>query len=127
MTRHQQFTIISIIASALAIWFFIVTQVQPNKSDLFTLLTFFFALIVWLGSFITLILYWLRVRRSNREVIYAHIKPAVRQGFLASSAVALLLFLQLLRVITLWDAGLVALVFILFDLALRDTSFARKN
>jgi len=122
MEKQQRFSIVSIIASSLAVWLFIVTQVQPNKNDVFTLAIFFLTLVIWLGSLLTVSFYKIRVKQSNREIIYAHVKPSLRQGFLISSSVALLLFLQFLHVTTLWDSGLVLLVFLMFEFALRDTS-----
>ena len=127
MTKQQQFSVVSIIASSLAVWLFIVTQVQPNKNDIFTLVIFFLSFIIWLGSLLTVWFYQLRVKQSNREVIYAYVKPSLRQGFLISFTLAFLLFMQYLRVMTIWDAGLVVLVFVLFEFALRDTAMLGKD
>jgi hypothetical protein len=127
MTKQQQFSVISIIASSFAVWLFIVTQVQPNRNDLFTLVIFFISLIIWAGSIIAIFLFNMRLKQSNREIIYAHIKPSVRQGFLISTAIALLLFLQLIRVISVWDALLVLSVFLLFEYAMRDVPALKKK
>src|SRR5256885_190942 len=100
MTREQRFGVISITASSFAVWLYLVTQVQPDKNDMLIMITFFLSLIVWLGSLIAFIIYAARVKQSNREIIYAHIRPAVRQGFLVSGTLAMILFLKQLRVIT---------------------------
>lgn len=119
MDRNKRFTVISLSLSSFVIWVYILTQVQPNKNDAFLLFTFFLSFIVWLGSALAFLLYTQKVKRGNREVVYAHVAPSVRQGFILATTMAMLLFLQIWRVIAIWDAVLVILVAILFELGLR--------
>ncbi|HEY1075036.1 MAG TPA: hypothetical protein VGE59_05105 [Patescibacteria group bacterium] len=120
MNRSQIFSAVSISASALAVWIFIVTQVQPDKNDPLIISTFFLSLAVWLGSLLAAIIYTMKVRKNNREVIYAHIRPSIRQGLLIATSLSTLLFLQMIRVLSVWDAILVIFIVILFELALRQ-------
>jgi hypothetical protein len=122
MTHSQRFGVVSVIASSFVVWLYVITQVQPNKNDILMITTFFISLIVWLGSLIAYTIYSNRVRRDNREIIFAHIQPSIRQGFLISSTIAMLLFLQLIRVVTIWDAILVVLVAVLFESATRHNT-----
>ncbi len=121
MTRSRLFSIISLTASAFVVWLYIVVQVQPNKHDILVLLTFFVSMIIWLGSLLSFAIYQLRVRRGNREIVYAHVKPSLRQGLLIASTLALLLFLQSLRVMTLWEGVLILFVAGLFEIAFRQS------
>ncbi len=89
--------------------------------------TFFASFVVWVGSLFSYYFFMAKIKRNNREVIYALIKPSVRQGFFVSGTLALLLFLQLLRVLSLWDALLVILVPIFFEIALRQSPNLRKG
>lgn len=120
MNRNRLFTTISLTASSFVVWLYIVTQIQPNTTDTFIMVAFFLTLIMWIGSALSYLFFRLKVNQSNKEVIYAHIAPSLRQGFIIAATIAALLFLQLLRVISLWDAALVLFVALLFELALRN-------
>ncbi len=127
MTKGKLFTTVSITASCFAVWLYIVTQIQPNREDTFVIAAFFITGIVWLGSLLSFLLYKYRVAKSNRQIIYAYIQPSVRQGFLVSTTLAMLLFLQMLRVVGAWEISLVIVVAILFEVALRHSHHeARK-
>ncbi len=127
MTREQLFGVISVSISALTIWCYILFAVQPDKNDYLLMVTFFLAFVVWFGSLISTILYLIKVRRNNREVIYAHIKPSIRQGFLIASTLAILMVLQLLRVITVWDGFIVVIVTFVFEIAFQQKTPVRKD
>lgn len=126
MSRNQVFSTVSITASAFVVWLFIFTQVQPNKSDILIMTTFFVSLITWLGCLLSFLFYKLKVTRGNREVIYAHIAPSIRQGFLISTTLGAILFLQLIRVVSTWDISLVIIVAILFEVAFRQSPRSTK-
>lgn len=123
MTKTRLFTVVSITASCFAVWLYIVTQTQPNRQDTFLFILFYTTFIVWVGSAIAMLLYRIRVAKSNRQVIYAYVKPSIRQGFIISSTLATLLFLQMIHVISLWETSLVIIVAILFEMALRQSSY----
>ncbi len=118
MTLNQRFTTVSIIASSFAVWLYLVTQVQPDKSDILIMVTFFLTLIVWLGSAFAYSLYVYRVKKGNHEIIFAHITPSLRQGFIIAATVAILLFLELIRVLSVWDVVLLIASAVTFELAL---------
>lgn len=122
MNSNQLFTTVSIIASSFVVWIYLLTQVQPNKDDLLIMVTFFLTLIVWVGSGIAYLLYFYRVKKSNREIIFAHISPSLRQGFIIAMTIATLLFLQLIRVVSTWDVILVMTSAVIFEIALGRTT-----
>lgn len=122
MTKGKLFTTVSITASCFAAWLYIVTQIQPNRHDTFLIAAFFITGIVWFGALLAFLLYKYRVARSNRQVIYAYIRPSVRQGYIISITLAMILFLQMLRVIGAWEVSLVVVVAILFEAALRHSN-----
>lgn len=119
MTQHQIFGAVSISLCALATWVYIVTQVRPNPNDVQIMATFFLTMLIWVGSVLASLIYVVRIRRSNREVIYAHLIPSVRQGFIISATLTLIMFLQYLRVLSWWDALLVVVGAFLFEIAFR--------
>lgn len=126
MTRSRLFGVVSITLSAFATWIYLITQVQPDRNDSFIFIAFFVSQTVWIGSVLAAIIYFTKVRKGNREIIYAHINPSIRQGFLIASYLSGLLFLQFLRVLSAWDALLILCVFILFEIAARHTHTTGK-
>ena len=127
MNKLNQFICISIVASAFTVWLYLVTQVQPNKGSIVVLCLFFASLVVWLGSLFAWLLFMWKVKQGNSEVIYAHIKPSVRQGFLLAGTASVLLFLQLLRVLSVWDVVLVLFVALIFEVAAQQSPAVRKT
>ncbi len=121
MNRGQVFGSLSLALSALTVWLYIVLSLSPDKSDGLLLSAFFVSLWVWLGSGLAAALYWYKVKQSNREVIYAHIKPSIRQGFIMAGTVCILLFLQLLRVLSPWDGVIVIFVALAFEIAAQQS------
>lgn len=121
MNRSHVFGSLSLALSALTVWLYILFSVQPSKTDTLLIMSFFVSLWVWLGSLLAALLYWYKVKQGNREVIYAHIKPSIRQGFIMAGTVAVLLFLQFLRVLSAWDAVIVVFVSVAFELAAQQS------
>jgi hypothetical protein len=119
MTKLHTFSIVSITASAFAVWLYIFTQMQPDKGDVMIMLTFFVSLLVWVGSLIAYILYTIKTRQNNGEVIFAHIAPSIRQGFIVAGTVVFLLFLKMLRVVSAWDIVLVIAIAVALELGMR--------
>ncbi len=126
MSRQRLFGTLSVVLSAFTVWIYIVTQMQPDKNDFLLLTTFFLSLFVWVGSALAGLFYYWRLKRSKREVIYAHAKPSIRQGFLIAGTLCILLFLQLFKVISVWDTILVISMAIVFEIAAQQGQVVRK-
>lgn len=127
MNRIKLFGAVSLTASAFTIWLYIVTQVQPDKSNISLLITFFASFIIWLGSLLATAFYFAKIHRGNREVIYAHIKPSIRQGFIVSATIAMLLILQMLHVLSLWDTFIVLVVALVFEIGAQQRPKITKS
>ena len=125
MNRGLLFLIISITASAFVVWVDLILFVPPKLSNVGLVIAFFVTLIIWLGSFLAWLIYFIRLKRTNREIIYATVMPSIRQGLVISLTIAGLLFLQLVRVLTIWDGILIILVAGLFELAVNRSETAK--
>jgi len=53
--------------------------------------------------------FYLRLLFSKNEIIYSHIVPSIRQAFLMSFCVVVLLALQILRLVNIWTGILLVL------------------
>lgn len=116
---HVLFAAVSVTASALILWLYIITQITPNPHDIALMAAFFLSLFTWIAATIAIALYIYRVRAGNREIIYAHVPTSIRQGVLISLTVITLLFLQFLRVLSGIDVFIIIGVAVLYELAAR--------
>lgn len=121
MTPRRRFYYVSLSASAFAVWLYLVTQVPADPRNTNVMILFFLSFTAWLTSLLAFVFFMLKVKKGNREVIYAHIKPSIRQGLIISGTIAALLLLQLLNVLSLWDASLIIVVAIMFEIGLRQS------
>jgi hypothetical protein len=97
-------------------WLTILMNIDPAKADTFTFVVFYLSIFCFIMGISSFIGFGVRILLSNREVIYSHIIPSVRQGFLLGLTVAGLLFLQSLRVLSPVDAGAFILAICLLEL-----------
>jgi len=98
---------------------FIIFNVNPFLSPLWMLILFYLAVYLFLASLLSLIGFYLKVWASNREVIFAHLVPTLRQSLLIALAFTGLLFLQQIRVLSWWVAILFVLAIAMLELFFR--------
>lgn len=113
------FMIVATTFTAVILWLYLITQVSPDRSNYLIVTGFFLSMFVWVASFIFLGLLSYRLKTSNHEVIYAHLRPSLRQGIIVSFVIITLLFLQFLHVDTIIDTLIIVGVGILFELGAR--------
>lgn len=118
MNSKRLFIIMSTFASSLAIWLYILTQIPADPQKYSVIALFFVSFALWLGLAIGGGLYFWRVKRGNREIIFAHVKPALRQGIIIAATLSLLLVLKTFNIIGVWEVFLVIVAGILFEIAL---------
>lgn len=117
--RKALFSLFSLTLLSLGGWLSILLNVDPSQADRFILVALYCSLLVFISAITTAILFGLRILLSNREIIFAHFGPSLRQGSLVGFTVVGLLFLQSLRVLSLIDAGAFILAVILIELFFR--------
>ncbi len=106
-----------ILSAGLAV--FIMVNVNPFQSPFWMILLFYFAVFLMLVSLFSLIGFYLKVWASNREVIFAHLVPTLRQSVIFALALSGLLFLQQIRVLNWWVAILFVLAVMMLELFFR--------
>lgn len=108
-------------------WLTILFNVDPTRADRFIMVALYASIFLFLLGLLTFIGFGIRVLLSNREVIYAHFNPSLRQATLAAFAVVGLLFLQSLRVLSAIDAGAFVLAILLLELFFRAKPRQTEN
>lgn len=107
-------------SSALSVVAFSLTIVNTTPyQGVSALLSFYLSAFFGTLGILTLAGYGARRALGGNEIVYAHARTAFRQAALASSVLAVLAYLQSLRLLSLWDAALIIMVATLVELYLR--------
>jgi hypothetical protein len=101
---------------AFGVWLLILFNIDPFKTDFLSIAAFYASLFIWLSSLISLINYFVRLWFNNKEVVYANLTTALRQGMLISLIVVGLLILEQLNVLNWWVGGIWSIVVLLTEL-----------
>jgi len=117
--KQALFSLFAITLLAFGGWVTILFNVDPNRADNFIFAALYASLFLFIMGILSFIGFGIRILLSNREVIYAHLAPSVRQATLVAFALVGLLFLQSLRVLSVIDAGAFILAVLLIELFFR--------
>lgn len=125
--KQTLFSLFSITLLAFGGWLTIIFNVDPTKTDTVMFAILYLSIFLFLTGILTFIGFWARILFSNREIIYHHLPPALRQAALVAFACVGLLFLQSLRVLSAIDAGAFILAILLIELFFRAKPKSREE
>lgn len=108
----------------MGVWFLIVSNTNPYETDTFTHVAFFASLFLFLSGFLTMMIYYLRVWRSNYESVFTPLGVATRDGALLASLVVGMLALQTVRVLSWWTAALLILAALIIEVVANSKKHA---
>ena len=106
---------------------FIIININPFQSPFWMILVFYLSFFLFWTSLFSLIVYYLKVSNSNREVIFAHLLPTLRQAMILSLALTGLLFLQQIRVLNWWVAILYILAVLMLEFFFKSKKPIRNS
>ena len=102
------------------LWFLLLFGVNPLQAPAWIIFLFYLTFfMIWTAIF-ALAGYYLKVWASNREVIFSHIGPSLRQAGFASFVLTIFLFFEQIKVLNWWVAGMLIFAIILFELFFRS-------
>lgn len=104
----------------------VVTNVNPFESPFWMIAVFYVACFLFITSLCGLIFFYYKVWASNREVIFAHLVPTLRQSAFIGLAIIGLLFLQQVRVLNWWVAILFTFAIFLIELFFRGKKTLKR-
>lgn len=81
----------------------LVFGVDPYQAPAWITFLFYFSLLLLLAAGLSISGFYLKVWASNREVIFAHLLPTLRQSLFISFALVGILFLKQLKVLNWWN------------------------
>lgn len=114
--KQTLFSLFAVTLLSFGGWLTIFMNTDPAKVDMFTFTVLYICVFFFVMGIASFIGFGVRILLSNREVIYTHLTPSVRQGALLGFTAAGLLFLQSLRVLSPIDAGAFILAILLLEL-----------
>jgi hypothetical protein len=117
--KNSLFSLFTITLLSFGGWLTILFNVDPTNTDQFTFALLYICSFLFLVGLLTFIGFGIRILLSNREIIFSHFVPSLRQACLLSVAIIGLLFLQSLRVLSVIDAGAFVLAILLLELFFR--------
>jgi hypothetical protein len=118
--KRYVFGLIIAAASSAAALGVVVLFLNPFTSGWIGLTLLLVSLYFLVASIFTLIGFVVRVLRSRKEIIYAHLATAFRQGLLLSLIIVGSLLLQSFRIFNIWSALLFVAAVVLVELAFQS-------
>ena len=114
------FSLYSALLISIGLFIILLTNVNPYTAPVWILVLFYFILFIIIFSTFGIITFYLKVWFSNREVIYRHIGPTLRQAGIIAFAVVALLFLEHIKVLNWWIVCLFIAALALIELFFRS-------
>lgn len=97
----------------------ILFNIDPYTSPFWMISLFYFTFFLFWISLFGIIGFYLKIWASNREVIFTHILPTLRQSMLVGFGLTGLLFLFQIKVLSWWVAVLFILAILMIELYFR--------
>jgi len=118
--RLYLFGLYSTIAISLGLCVLLIFNINPFQAPFWIIAIFYLTIFLFFMAIFGIMGFYLKVWATNREVIFAHLVPTLRQaGFLALIIVGLL-FLMQVRVLNWWVAVLFVISIGLIELFFRS-------
>lgn len=125
LLRFYLFTLYVTLFVSVGLLGMVFLNINPFDSPFWIIILFYVVLFLFLLSFFAIVLFYLKVWASNREVLFAHLVPTLRQAAFMSLILITLLFLQQLRVLNWWVTTLVIVAVIFIEMYFRRNQYVR--
>ena len=121
------FLIFIVTLVALGTWLLILFNINPYDTDLLSIASFFASMYLWISGLLTLISFYLKIKLSNREIIYNHLPISIRQASLISLAFITVLIISSLGIFTWWSGILIVISILILELFFRTKKYETKR
>lgn len=113
------FLIFIVTLITLGTWLLILFNIDPGTADFISTSAFFASFFTWVAGILTFIFFYVRIKMTNKEIIFAHLPQSLRQAVLVSLSITLIAVLSMLKVLTWWSAVMLAVTILLLELFFR--------
>ena len=117
--RLYLFSLYLTLLLSLGLFLLILFNVNPFTSPFWMLILFYFTFFLIWAALFGIIGFYLKVLASNREVVFAHLLPTLRQSIFVGLGVAGLLFLYQIKVLNWWVGSLFIFAILMIELFFR--------
>lgn len=118
--RLYFFSLITNMLLAFGLWLLLLVNVNPYQAPSWIIFIFYFTIFLFLLSIFAICGYYLKVWATNREVIFSHLGPTLRQSAILSVIITGLLLLEQIKVLNWWIAVLFILSISMLELFFRS-------
>jgi hypothetical protein len=118
--RLYLFSLYSTLIVALGLWLLVFLNVNPFQAPYWIVGIFYLTLFLFFVALFAIILFYLKVWLTNREVIFSHLMPSLRQSMILALMIVGLLFLEQVGVLNWWVAGLFVIAVAMIELFFRS-------
>lgn len=113
------FGLYSIMILSFGLWFLLLNNVNPFQAPSWIIALTYLTLFCFLNCLFSIIGFYVKVRMSNREVVFAHLAPTLRQGALVSFLILGSVFLIQVKSFNWWIASLFIISILMLELFFR--------
>lgn len=118
--RLYLFSLYSIAILAFGLWMLLLFNVNPYSAPSWIIALVYTLLFCFLTGIFAIAGFHLKVRLSNREVIFSHLMPTLRQSALIAFTVIGLIFLFQLKSLNWWIGSLFIISILMLELFFRS-------
>lgn len=118
--RLYLFGLYSIMFLSLGLWFLLLFNVNPFTAPTWIVIVFYLTLFLFLVGIFAIVGFYFKVWASNREIIFSHLAPTLRQSALISLLIIGLIFLEQVKALNWWVAILLVAAVIMLELFFRS-------
>lgn len=105
---------------SMGLWFLLLFNVNPFTAPGWIIGIFYTTLLCFFTALFAIAGFYLKVWMSNREVIFAHLAPTLRQSALLATVLVGLFFLKQVSVLNWWVGILFIISLIMLELFFRS-------
>ena len=113
------FGLYSIMILSFGLWFLLLNNVNPFQAPSWIIVLTYLTLFCFLSCLFSIIGFYVKVRMSNREVVFAHLVPTLRQSALVSFLILGSVFLIQVKSFNWWIASLFIISVLMLELFFR--------
>lgn len=115
------FGLITTLLLSFFLWILLIFTISPFQAPTWIILLFYVTFFIMLSALFSLINYYYKVWATNREVIFSHLGPSLRQAALLSLIATSCLFFEQIKVLNWWIAGMLLVAASLIELYFRSS------
>lgn len=96
--------------------YYILTNFDPDQSPNNVFYLLYITIVLFVTGLLSITIYWLKVKIIRKNIIKQYLTSSIRQAFLISVALIILLILYTFGVLSYWDAIPIILAFFFLEL-----------